>query len=61
MNSERIEPTLRHEFVGMMFALTIGEVGLQAAALVKAGIIKPLTLRKLIKAIHDQQDKKVKN
>lgn len=37
MNSERIEPTLRHEFAGMMFALTIGEVGLQAAALVKAG------------------------
>lgn len=36
-NAERMEPTLRHEFVGMMFALTIGEVGLQAAALVKAG------------------------
>jgi hypothetical protein len=30
-------PKLRHEFVGMMFAITIGEVGLQAAALVKAG------------------------
>jgi hypothetical protein len=30
-------PKLRHEFVGMMFAVTIGEVGLQAAALVKAG------------------------
>ena len=27
-------PKLRHEFVGMMFAVTIGEVGLQAAALV---------------------------
>jgi hypothetical protein len=36
-NPERMEPTLRHEFVGMMFALTIGEVGLQAAALVKTG------------------------
>lgn len=30
-------PKLRHEFVGMMFAVTIGEVGLQAAALVKVG------------------------
>jgi hypothetical protein len=29
-------PKLRHEFVGMMFAITIGEVGLQTAALVKA-------------------------
>jgi len=28
---------LRHEFVGMMFAVTIGEVGLQTAALVQAG------------------------
>jgi len=31
------DPKLRHEFVGMMFAVTIGEVGLQAASLVKAG------------------------
>jgi len=31
------EPRLRHEFVGMMFAITIGEVGLQVAALVHAG------------------------
>lgn len=30
------EPKLRHEFVGMMFAVTIGEVGLQVAALVQA-------------------------
>jgi hypothetical protein len=30
---------LRHEFVGMMFALAIGEVGLQAASLVQAGNI----------------------
>ena len=30
------EPRLRHEFVGMMFAVAIGEVGLQAAALVQA-------------------------
>jgi hypothetical protein len=30
------EPKLRHEFVGMMFAVTIGEVGLQAATLVHA-------------------------
>jgi hypothetical protein len=29
------EPKLRHEFVGMMFAVTIGEVGLQVASLVK--------------------------
>jgi hypothetical protein len=31
------EPKLRHEFVSMMFAVTIGEVGLQAAALIRAG------------------------
>ncbi len=31
------EPKLRHEFVGMMFAVAIGEVGLQTAALVQAG------------------------
>jgi len=31
------EPRLRHEFVGMMFAVTIGEVGLQGAGLVQAG------------------------
>jgi hypothetical protein len=30
------EPKVRHEFVGMMFAVTIGEVGLQVAALVQA-------------------------
>ena len=29
-------PRLRHEFVGMMFAVTIGEVGLQVAGLVQA-------------------------
>ena len=29
------EPKLRHEFVGMMFAVTIAEVGLQFASLVK--------------------------
>lgn len=34
MNGE--QPRLRHEFVGMMFAIAIGEVGLQAAALAKA-------------------------
>jgi len=28
-------PRLRHEFVGMMFAITVGEIGLQAAALVQ--------------------------
>jgi hypothetical protein len=33
----RARPRLRHEFVGMMYAVTIGEVGLQAAALVKMG------------------------
>jgi hypothetical protein len=31
------DPKLRHEFVGMMFAITIGEVGLQAAALAQGG------------------------
>jgi hypothetical protein len=30
-------PRLRRDFVGMMYAVTIGEVGLQAAALVKVG------------------------
>jgi len=30
------DPKFRHEFVGMMFAVTVGEVGLQTAALVKA-------------------------
>jgi hypothetical protein len=30
------EPKVRHEFVGMMFAITIGEVGLQVASLVQA-------------------------
>ena len=30
------EPKLRHEFVGMMFAVTVGEIGLQVAALVQA-------------------------
>ncbi len=31
------DPKLRHEFVGMMFAVAIGEVGLQTATLVRAG------------------------
>jgi hypothetical protein len=31
------EPKLRHEFVGMMFALAIGEVAVQASVLVRAG------------------------
>ena len=30
-------PELRREFVGMMFAITVGEIGLQAASLVQAG------------------------
>ncbi len=30
------DPKLRHEFVGMMFAITVGEIGLQTAALVQA-------------------------
>ena len=34
-NLER-EPKVRHEFVGMMFAVTIGEVGLQVASLMQA-------------------------
>jgi hypothetical protein len=29
-------PIVRHEFVGMMFAITVGEIGLQTAALVQA-------------------------
>jgi hypothetical protein len=33
----KIEPKLRHEFVGMMFAVAIGEVGVQTAILVQAG------------------------
>jgi hypothetical protein len=32
----KTEPKLRHEFVGMMFALAIGEVGVQTAVLVQA-------------------------
>jgi hypothetical protein len=35
--SDSESPHLRHEFVGMMFAITIGEVGLQTAGLVQAG------------------------
>jgi hypothetical protein len=31
------EPKRRHEFVGMMFAVAIGEVGVQTASLVRAG------------------------
>jgi len=34
--SEEKELKLRHEFVGMMFAVAIGEVGLQTATLVRA-------------------------
>lgn len=33
------DPKLRHEFVGMMFAVAVGEVGLQVASLVRAGHI----------------------
>jgi hypothetical protein len=33
----KTEPRLRHEFVGMMFAIAIGEVGSQVATLFKAG------------------------
>jgi hypothetical protein len=36
MAESNSEPKVRHEFVGMMFAVTIGEVGLQAASLVHA-------------------------
>jgi hypothetical protein len=34
-DGSRPDPKYRHEFVGMMFAVTIGEVGLQTAALVQ--------------------------
>lgn len=37
MSDQDSDPKLRHEFVGMMFAVTIAEVGLQIAALVQAG------------------------
>jgi hypothetical protein len=37
----KTEPKLRHEFVGMMFAVAIGEVGLQTAALLQASQIIP--------------------
>ncbi|MBZ5492328.1 MAG: hypothetical protein LAO76_15480 [Acidobacteriia bacterium] len=37
MSNQDSDPKLRHEFVGMMFAVTIAEVGLQIAALVQAG------------------------
>jgi hypothetical protein len=33
----KTEPKRRHEFVGMMFAVAIGEVGVQTAVLVQAG------------------------
>lgn len=36
MSEPASEPKIRHEFVGMMFAVTIGEVGLQVASLVQA-------------------------
>jgi hypothetical protein len=36
MSNSASEPKVRHEFVGMMFAVTIGEVGLQVASLVQA-------------------------
>jgi hypothetical protein len=35
-NSGESDPKLRHEFVGMMFAVAIGEVGVQTAVLVQA-------------------------
>jgi hypothetical protein len=34
------EPKLRHEFVGMIFAVALGEVGLQTAVLVRAGNVE---------------------
>jgi hypothetical protein len=34
--TSQTDPKLRHEFVGMMFAITVGEIGLQAAGLVQA-------------------------
>lgn len=37
MSDSQNEAKLRHEFVGMMFAVTIGEVGLQTAPLVHTG------------------------
>jgi hypothetical protein len=37
VDTTKSEPKLRHEFVGMMFALAIGEVAVQASVLVRAG------------------------
>lgn len=37
LQESKAEPKLRHEFVGMMFALAIGEVAVQTAVLVRAG------------------------
>lgn len=37
VQESKAEPKLRHEFVGMMFAVAIGEVGVQTAILVQAG------------------------
>jgi len=37
LQESKAEPKLRHEFVGMMFALAIGEVAVQTAVLIRAG------------------------
>ena len=36
-DADEAGPRLRREFIGMMFAITVGEIGLQTAALVQAG------------------------
>jgi hypothetical protein len=37
LQEPKAEPKLRHEFVGMMFALAIGEVAVQTGVLIRAG------------------------
>jgi hypothetical protein len=37
LRTSEADPKLRHEFVGLMFAITVGEIGLQTAGLVQAG------------------------
>jgi hypothetical protein len=37
LHEAKAEPKLRHEFVGMMFALAIGEVAIQTAVLIRGG------------------------
>jgi len=44
----KTDPKLRHEFVGMMFALAIGEVAVQTATLVRAQQFTDLPLKNFL-------------